>query len=64
MFVDGHLLCPKCHGAGKILISERQSSRTWNWLKRQLGITGWQERRQRRRRDEARCDMGKYGKNK
>jgi hypothetical protein len=52
MFVDG-VLCPKCNGDGRILIVERRQSRFWQWLKRRLGITGWQERRQRQRRDTA-----------
>jgi len=61
MFIDERL-CQKCQGEGRIMIVERRQSRFWKWLKCQLGITGWQERRQRQRRDEARCNMGKYSK--
>jgi len=67
MFI-GHELCPKCNGEGRILITpinnERRVTRMWNWLRRQLGIAGWQERRIRQRRDEARCNMGIYDKHR
>lgn len=60
MFING-ILCEKCHGDGRIMVTDadHRKSRMWNWLKRRLGIAGWQERRQRERRDDARSNMGK-----